>query len=89
MEAFGRPPHSQGCRSPYGHLAALSLPECLPDRLQICAYIMDYMLHHDGKFFTIFPAEGKLFLNMVHRCRRLGHIRGIWIPLNCRSRWLD
>lgn len=49
QNAFGTPPFSQGCQNPAGHLASLSLPECLPDRIGICSYIMDYMLHHDGK----------------------------------------
>ncbi|KAL8958737.1 MAG: hypothetical protein Q9193_004261 [Seirophora villosa] len=45
--AFGKPAFSPGCQNPRGHLAATSLPESLPDRIAISAYIMDYMLHHD------------------------------------------
>lgn len=48
--AFGKPPFSPGCQNPRGHLAATSLPESLPDRIAISAYIMDYMLHHDGMY---------------------------------------
>ncbi|OHW95340.1 geranylgeranyl pyrophosphate synthase [Colletotrichum incanum] len=48
FKAFGKRPSSLGCRSSFGHLAALSLPEAIPERLPICAYIMDYMLYHDG-----------------------------------------
>lgn len=48
-DVFGKKPTSFGCRSPYGHLTALSIPEAIPERLAICAYIMDYMLYHDGQ----------------------------------------
>lgn len=51
--AFGCKPTSFGCRSPFGHLAAVSLPEAIPDRLCMSAYIMDYMLYHDGMSQTI------------------------------------
>lgn len=48
--AFGEQPFSEGCQSPHGHLSAVSLPECIPERIGIATYIMDYMLHHDGMF---------------------------------------
>ncbi|KAJ7260301.1 hypothetical protein B0H12DRAFT_1107692 [Mycena haematopus] len=47
--AFGKPPTGAACESPHGHLAAFALPECLPDRMYMCAYIMDYMLWHDSE----------------------------------------
>ncbi|KAF8214336.1 isoprenoid synthase domain-containing protein [Mycena galopus ATCC 62051] len=46
--AYGKPPSGAACESPHGHLAAFALPECLADRMYMCAYIMDYMLWNDN-----------------------------------------
>ncbi|KAJ7020837.1 isoprenoid synthase domain-containing protein [Mycena alexandri] len=46
--AHGKPPSGAACESPHGHLAPFALPECLPERMYMCAYIMDYMLWHDN-----------------------------------------
>ena len=35
-------------------MAALVLPECLSDRLNIMAYLMEYSILHDGKVTTFF-----------------------------------
>jgi hypothetical protein len=57
-EAFAEPPHSLGCQNENGHLTTVSLPECLPERVGVVSYIMDYMLHHDGEslYCTILSA---------------------------------
>jgi hypothetical protein len=47
--AFGKPPSGAACESPHGHLAPFALPECLPERMYMCAYVMDYMLWHDSE----------------------------------------
>ncbi|KAJ7673919.1 isoprenoid synthase domain-containing protein [Mycena polygramma] len=45
--AFGKPPSGAAGGSPHGHVAVATLPECLPERMYMCAYIMDYMIWHD------------------------------------------
>ncbi|KAJ7764291.1 hypothetical protein B0H16DRAFT_1883553 [Mycena metata] len=45
--AFGKPPSGAAGGSPHGHVATVGIPECLPERVYMCAYIMDYMIWHD------------------------------------------
>ncbi|KAJ7195077.1 isoprenoid synthase domain-containing protein [Mycena pura] len=45
--AHGEPPSKPAGESPHGHVAAVAVPECLPERLYMCAYIMDYMICYD------------------------------------------
>lgn len=40
---------SKGCCHPKGHAASLSLPESLPDRVEMACYLFEYGFASDGK----------------------------------------
>ncbi|KAJ7200148.1 hypothetical protein GGX14DRAFT_572260 [Mycena pura] len=45
--AHGKPPSKPAGESPHGRVAAVAIPECLTERLYMCAYVMDYMICYD------------------------------------------
>ncbi|KAJ6601875.1 isoprenoid synthase domain-containing protein [Mycena vulgaris] len=47
MDALGKPPSGAAGGSPHGHVATVGVPECLAERMYVCAYIMDFMIWHD------------------------------------------
>ncbi|KAJ7866723.1 hypothetical protein B0H13DRAFT_2352289 [Mycena leptocephala] len=45
--ALGKPPSGAAGGSPHGHVATAGVPECLAERMYMCAYIMDFMIWYD------------------------------------------
>ncbi|KAF8144105.1 isoprenoid synthase domain-containing protein [Mycena galopus ATCC 62051] len=45
--ALGKPPSGAAGGSPHGHVATVGVPECLAERMYMCAYIMDFMIWYD------------------------------------------
>ena len=47
--ALGKPPSGAAGGSPHGHVATVGVPECLAERMYMCAYIMDFLIWYDGE----------------------------------------
>ncbi|KAJ7200094.1 hypothetical protein GGX14DRAFT_660513 [Mycena pura] len=79
--ALGAPPSGPAGESPHGHVATVGVPECLPERMYMCAYIKKMQKTQKT---AVLGQEGSLVFCIFHKMQKTGLIFGkMWTILIC------
>jgi hypothetical protein len=57
----------EACQTKHGHLMSLYFPECIPERIEILAYMSEYAFLHDGMSLFVL-CEGVNNMVIGSRC---------------------